>query len=92
MRSLSVLLGMGLVLAGCATDPAQRAARESAHLRELARVCEKVGYAAGTEANKDCVVKLLAAEISQPRVVEYPFRPGPTFCNAVGRHIVCNSF
>ena len=89
MRYVILLISLNL-LAGCALDPKQREARETAHLQELARVCEKVGFTAGTVSNKDCVVKLLAAEISQPTIVNTPFPVTPMFCHAVGNQVICN--
>lgn len=91
MRYL-LLVAVPSLLVGCAIDPKQREARETAHLRELARVCEKVGYAAGSEQNKDCVVKLLAAEIAQPTIVTTPYPPMPTLCHAVGSKVICNPY
>lgn len=85
MRYLILLATAGL-LAGCAIDPKQREARETAHFRELARVCEKVGYAAGSEQSKDCVVKLLAAERTPPPVVNAPY---PMFCHTLGSMLIC---
>ncbi len=94
MRYL-MLLGSLVLLTGCAIDPKQREARETAHLRELARVCEKVGYAPGSEQNKDCVVKLLAAEIAQPTIVTAPypaFYPMHPMCHMVGSRVVCHPY
>ena len=91
MRYLVFLISLNL-LAGCALDPKQREARETAHLQELARVCEKVGFAAGSVSNKDCVVKLLAAEISQPTIVSTPYPVTPMFCRAVGHQVICNPY
>lgn len=85
MRYLILLAAAGL-LAGCAIDPKEREARETAHFRELARMCEKVGYAAGSEQNKDCVVKLLAAERTPPPVVNAPY---PVFCHTLGSMVIC---
>ena len=89
MRYLIFLTVAGL-LSGCAIDPKQREARETAHFRELARVCEKVGYPTGSDQNKDCVVKLLAAEIAQPTIVITPYPPMPALCHAVGSKVICN--
>ena len=89
MRYL-MLLGSLVLLAGCALDPKQREAREAAHLRELARVCEKVGYPSGSDQNKDCVVKLLSAEIAQPTIVTTPYPPMPPLCHTVGYKLICN--
>ena len=91
MRYLISLICAGL-MAGCAIDPKQREARETAHLQELARICEKVGFAPGSGPNKDCVVKLLAAEIAQPTIVNYPHFPGPTLCHSVGTQVICNAY
>lgn len=91
MRYLLLVAGM-VFLAGCAIDPAQREARETAHLQELARVCEKIGLAPGSDQSKDCVVRLLAAEIAQPTIVEAPYRPIQTICNTVGKQVICHSF
>ena len=91
MRYLMLLTSIGL-LAGCALDPKQREARENAHLQELARVCEKVGYESGSTANKDCVVKLLAAEIAQPIIVNHSFPLSPTLCHSVGKNVICNAY
>lgn len=85
MRYLLLLSVAGL-LTGCAIDPKEREARETAHFRELARMCEKVGYAAGSEQNKDCVVKLLAAERTPPPVVNAPY---PVFCHTLGSMVIC---
>ena len=85
MRYLILLATAGL-LAGCAIDPKQREARETAHFLELARMCEKVGYAAGSEQNKDCVVKLLAAERTPPPVMNAPY---PMFCHTLGSMLIC---
>ena len=92
MRYLIFLLAAADLLVGCTIDPKQREARETAHLRELARVCEKVGFAAGSEQNKDCVVKLLAAEIAQPTIVTTPYPTMPTLCHAVGSKVFCNPY
>lgn len=70
------------------STPKEREAREAAHFRELARVCEKVGYAAGSEQNKACVVKLLAAERTPPPVIHPPF-PSMMFCHTMGSMIIC---
>jgi len=91
MRLLMLLTSFGL-LVGCAIDPKQREARETAHLLELARVCEKVGFEPGSAASKDCVVKLLAAEIAQPTIVNHPYPITPTLCHNVGKHVVCNAY
>jgi len=91
MRYL-MLLGYIVLMAGCAIDPKQREARETAHLRELARVCEKVGYAAVSEQNKDCVVKLLAAEIAQPTIVTAPYPTMYPMCHMVGSRVVCHPY
>jgi uncharacterized lipoprotein YajG len=92
MRYLILLIVVSL-LAGCAIDPKQREAHEAAHLRELARVCEKVGYPSGTDQNKDCVIKLLAAEIAQPTIVNYPYSPyPPTLCRTVGSKVICSPY
>ena len=85
MRYLILVATAGL-LAGCAIDPKQREARETAHFRELARMCEKVGYAAGSAQNKDCMVKLLAAERTPPPVVNAPY---PMFCHTLGSMMIC---
>ena len=85
MRYL-MLIGSLVLLTGCAIDPKQREARETAHFRELARMCEKVGYAAGSEQNKDCVVKLLAAERTPAPVVNAPY---PMFCHTLGAMLIC---
>lgn len=91
-----ILLVAAALLAGCAIDPKQREARETAHLRELARVCEKVGYTPGSEQNKDCVVKLLAAEMAQPTIVTapypsmYPMYPMHPMCHRVSSRVVCH--
>lgn len=85
MRYLPVAMIAGF-LAGCAIDPKTRDARETAHFRELARMCEKVGYAPGTDQNKDCVVKLLAAERTPPPVVNAPH---PFFCHTLGSMVIC---
>ncbi|MEQ1593245.1 MAG: hypothetical protein ABL892_12785 [Thiobacillaceae bacterium] len=87
-----ILVSSIVLLAGCALSPAQREAREAAHLQELARVCEKIGFAPGSEQNKECVVKLLAAEIAQPTIVDAPYRPIQTICNTVGKRVICHSF
>ena len=89
MRYL-IFMASVLVLAGCAIDPKEREARETAHLRELARVCEKIGYPAGSDKNKECVVKLLAAEMAPPAVVTTPYPTLPTLCRAVGSAVICN--
>jgi len=91
MRYL-MLLGSLVLLTGCALDPKQREARETAHLKELARVCEKVGYGAGSAENKDCVVKLLAAEIAQPTIVTAPYPTMPTLCHMAGSRVICNPY
>lgn len=88
MRYLLLLASVSLLTA-CAIDPKQREARETAHIRELARVCEKVGFAAGSEQNKECVVKLLAAEIAQPNVIHTPYPSMPPMCYMVGSRLVC---
>ena len=80
------------LLAGCTIDPKQREERETAHFRELARVCEKVGYPSGSEQNKDCVVKLLAAEIAQPTIVTTPYPPMLPLCRTVGSKLICNPY
>lgn len=85
MRYLILLTAAGL-LSGCAIDPKEREARETAHFRELSRVCEKVGYPAGSEQNKECVVKLLAAERTPPPVVHAPY---PVFCHTMGSMVIC---
>ena len=85
MRYLMVFVSL-VILTGCAIDPKEREAREAAHFRELARMCEKVGYAAGSEQNKDCVVKLLAAERTPPPVVHSPY---PVFCHTLGSMVIC---
>ncbi|MHB8914752.1 MAG: hypothetical protein ACYC4K_02945 [Thiobacillus sp.] len=81
-----MLIGSLVLLTGCALDPKEREARESAHFLELARVCERVGYATGSEQNKDCVVKLLAAERTPPPVVNAPY---PMFCHTLGSMLIC---
>ena len=91
MRYLTLLISLSL-LTGCVLDPKQREARETAHLQELTRVCEKVGFATGSTPNKDCVVKLLAAEIAQPTIVHTPYPVTPTFCRAVGNQVICNAY
>ena len=91
MRYLTILAAASL-LVGCALDPKQREARETAHLKELARVCEKVGYSAGSAENKDCVVKLLAAEIAQPTIVTAPYPTMPTLCHRAGSRVICNPY
>ena len=91
MRYLTLLVAAGLV-SGCAIDPKQREARETAHLKELARVCEKVGFGAGSTENKDCVVKLLAAEIAQPTIVTAPYPTMPTLCHMAGSRVICNPY
>ena len=88
MRYLLLLTAAGL-LVGCAIDPKQREARETAHFRELARMCEKVGYAAGSAQNKDCVVKLLAAEMTPPPVVNSRYPAMPVFCHTLGSMVIC---
>lgn len=91
MRYLVLLCSLAL-LAGCALDPKQREARETAHLKELARVCEKIGFGAGSTENKDCVVKLLAAEIAQPTIVTAPYPTMPTLCHMAGSRVICNPY
>ena len=85
MRYFLTLSVMGL-LVGCAIDPKEREARETAHFRELTRVCEKVGYPAGSDQNKECVVKLHAAERTPPPVVHAPY---PMFCHTMGSMVIC---
>jgi hypothetical protein len=80
-----------MLLLGCATDPAMREAAENAHLKELTSLCEKVGYAPGSDENKQCMVKMLAAEKSQPVYIQ-PYFPAQTLCNRVGGQVVCNSY
>jgi len=91
MRYL-ILVTSIVFFAGCAMDPARREAHETAHLQELARVCEKIGFAPGSDQSKDCVVQLLAAEIAQPTIVDAPYRPIQTICNTVGKRVICHSF
>ncbi len=91
MRYLILLCSL-VLLTGCALDPRQREARETAHLKELARVCEKVGYGAGSTENKDCVVKLLAAEIAQPTIMTAPYLTMPTLCHIAGSRVICNPY
>ena len=92
MRYL-ISMAAAVLFVGCAIDPKQREAREAAHLRELARVCEKVGYPSGSDQNKDCVVKLLAAEIAQPTIVNYPYSSyPPTLCRTVGSKVICSPY
>jgi hypothetical protein len=54
-------------------------------------LCEKVGYAPGSDQSKECMVKMLAAEKSQPVYLQ-PYYPAQTFCNSVGKQIVCNQY
>jgi hypothetical protein len=91
MRIVWIALSGVLVLAGCALDPAQREAAENAHLKDLTALCEKVGYAPGSDQSKECMVKMLAAEKSQPVYLQ-PYYPAQTFCNSVGKQIVCNQY
>jgi hypothetical protein len=91
MRTFLVAMCGVLAVSGCAMDPAQREAAENAHLKDLTSLCEKIGYAPSSDQSKECLVKMIAAEKSQPIYVQ-PYYPTQTLCNSVGGQVICNSY
>jgi hypothetical protein len=58
MRVLAIVL----LLAACAT-PEQRADATAAYINDnYGLVCEKLGYAAGSEKHRDCMVSMFNAD------------------------------
>lgn len=96
MRKVLVLAVL-VVLGGCASAE-QRAARRDAILDNFATICEKIGYARGTEQNKSCVLDLVKADMAgeparaaaSSAAAAAAAANRPRTCTQLGAHVSCN--
>jgi len=76
-RYLTIFLAV--MLFGCTTTPAERAANVQAQVEEMIRVygpgCEKLGYAKDTDAWRGCILRLQKRDDDR-----YSIRPTTTTC------------
>jgi hypothetical protein len=96
MRILSILLVMFTVfLVGCASTPAERAARQEREVEQMIQVygpaCVKLGYQQDTDDWRGCVLHL-AAQDDFKRYSQYNDRPRFTHCFAHKGFYNCTTF
>jgi len=94
MRIFNTLIAV-ILLAGCVSTPAERAARAEREVAQMIQVygpaCTKLGYQDGSDAWRSCVLQL-AAQDDFKRYSQYNSMPRYTHCYAHKGFYNCTTF
>jgi hypothetical protein len=94
MRIFNTLIVM-ILLAGCVSTPAERAARAEREVEQMIQIygsaCTKLGYPEGADTWRGCVLQL-AAQDDFKRYSQYNNMPRHTHCYAHKGFYNCTTF